>query len=234
MFQKITSMKLLFFFLISTILIASCKNEPATELVDLNENIKKDSLVNLNDEKVFIKYTPDSISKVKINNVTIDYSYKINKNKIIIGNYETIDGNLNPLDSEQDFGDRLFFLNENNEIIFKGKGMGDVFLYEPHFYRNNENNKIVIVCQLGYEYFFGGDVFLLENGVINHLGVIDIESTNMETKLIEILKIKEIGNKIIFTFNSDYLLLKPGSEDIVVKNNNIRYEYNQNSFQFFK
>jgi hypothetical protein len=227
-------MKLLFFFLISTILIASCKNEPATELVDLNENIKKDSLVNLNDEKVFIKFNPDSISKVKINNVTIDYSYKINKNKIIIGNYETIDENLNPLDSEQDFGDRLFFLNENNEIIFKGKGMGDVFLYEPHFYRNNENNKIVIVCQLGYEYFFGGDVFLLENGVINHLGVIDIESTNMETKLIEILKIKEIGNKIIFTFNSDSLLLKPGSEDIVVKNNNIRYEYNQNSFQFFK
>ncbi len=222
------------FFLLFIIFALSCKKETNSKSYNTKEKNKTIDFDNKSKEKLYYQFKPDSVSNIKIKKVTVDYSYEINKNKIVIGYFEPTDGKINYPDSENDWGDRLFFLNEKDKVIFKSKGVGDVYLYEPYFFKNNGNDKIIIVCQLGYEYYFGGDAFLLENGIIKHIGKIDIESTNMETKLIDILNIKELDSKIIFTFKSDSLILKPGSEDINVKNNDIKYEYFNKSLKLIK
>ena len=222
------------FFLLFIIIALSCKKETNPDLYDTKEKKKTIDFENKSKEKFYYQFKPDSVSNIKIKNVSVDYSYEINNNKVVTGNFEPTDGKINYPDSENDWGDRLFFLNEKNKVIFKGKGVGDVYLYEPYFFKNDGNDKIIIVCQLGYEYFFGGDAFILENRKIKHIGKIDIENTNMETKLIDILNIKELDSKIIFTFKSDSLILKPGSEDIIVKNNDIKYEYFNKSLKLIK
>lgn len=212
--------------------LLACKNDTKTKLINtLPEDAKINDKEEFSDSKdrieenLFYQFKPDSITNAKIENVSIDYSYEIDGYKIIIGYYEPVDGKLSKYETETDYGDRLFFLNKKNELLYKGAGQGDVYLYEPYFYRNNKSDKIIIVCQLAFEYNFGGDVFLLENNKISPIGNIDVESIDMETKLVDILKIKELNDKIVFSFKSDSLLLKPGNEDIQVKNNNLRYEY---------
>ena len=222
------------FFLFSIIIFLSCKRESNSKIHDAEAKRNSIDANNKSDDISYYLFKPDSISNVKIEQISVDYSYKINKNKIVVGIYKDSDGKIESSNSENDWGDRLICLDEKDKIIFKGKGVGDLYLYEPYFYKNDLNDKIIIVCQLGYEYYFGGDAFILENGKINHIGSIDIESTNMETKLIDILNIKEFENKVIFTFNSDSLVLKPGKEDIIVKNNNIRYEYMNKSLELIK
>lgn len=229
---------IIYTFIISLI---ACKNETRnnlneTKIEDTKINEKEEVIGSTNsiNEDLFYQFKPDSITNAKIENVSIDYSYEIDGHKIIIGYYEPINGELSKYDKETDYGDRLFFLNKKNELLYKGAGQGDVYLYEPHFYRNNKSDKIIIVCQLAFEYYFGGDAFLLENNKISPIGNIDVESIDMETKLIDILDIKEKNDKIIFSFKSDSLLLKPGNKDIQVKNNNLRYEYTNNTLRLIK
>lgn len=66
---------------------------------------------------------------------------------------------------------------------------------------------------MAFEYFFGGEAFLLENNKIRYIGNLDIESDDMEKSLTDIINIEEANNDIIFSFKSDSLLLKPGSDD---------------------
>lgn len=186
------------------------------------------------EEQEYVKFIPDSISGVAVKGFKIDSSYKIGNSKIVVGIYESIDGEMTYPDTEKDWGDRLLVLNDKNQITYKSKGVGETYLYEPYFYKNKSNNKIIIVCQRAYEYFFGGDAFLLENDKIKYIGDIDVEGKFDEDKLVDILKIKETKDKITFTFDSDSIILEPGSKDIYVKNNNIRYEYNNKSFKFIK
>ena len=56
----------------------------------------------------------------------------------------------------------------------------------------------------------------------------------MEIPLIDILRIKENKQIITFSFDSDSILLKPGNQDELVKNNNLRYEYDYKTFRLTK
>ena len=109
-----------------------------------------------------------------------------------------------------------------------------MYLFEPHFYKNKINSKIIIVCQLAYEYFFGGEVFLYENGKIDYVGNIDIDGNDEETSLIDILKVNEKNDRLVFTFDSDSVTYKPANDAILLKNNNIRYEYKDKKMTLFK
>lgn len=225
--------KIIIYFIILAFL--SCKkSEETNEIVKPTPTSEKIEDTITIEEQEYVKFQPDSISDVAIKGFQIDSSYKIGNSKIVVGIYESIDGEISYPDTEKDWGDRLLLLNDKNLITYKSKGVGETYLYEPYFYKNKSNNKIIIVCQRAYEYFFGGDAFLLENDKIKYIGDIDVEGKFDETKLVDILKIKETMNKITFTFDSDSILLEPGSKDIYVKNNNIRYEYNNKSFKFIK
>lgn len=203
-----------------------------------NRNTKSDTIFNdvkskTNTVVEFTKFKPDSAS-VNIKNFSDNLAYRIGDNYLLTGYFEPIDGKIRFPDTENDYGKRLLFLNSKKEIKYKSFGAGDTYLFHPYFYKNNYDDRIVIVCQLAFEYFFGGEAFLLENNKIKYLGNIDVESNDMETSLVKILKVKAQSTKLTFSFASDSLLLKPGNEDIMVKNNNIRYEYDGKSFRFIK
>lgn len=207
-------------------------NSNHTEIIELKKNNLEEKAT-INNESYY-KFIPDSISKIHLNKLNIVESYQIGNNKYIFGNFNQIDIEKSNPNSENKYDARFIILNDKNEVKYKFKGVEDVYLYKPYFYKNNRNNKIIIVCHLAYEYFFGGDVYLFENGKIEYLGNIDIEGKYEETTLIDILKINENKDKIIFTFDSDSITYKPGNEDAYVKNNNFRYEYYNHKMKLIK
>ncbi|WP_326983805.1 hypothetical protein VUJ46_04485 [Chryseobacterium sp. MYb264] len=219
-------MKKHFVLSLSLLSLIYCKKEHKNEsfLSSKVEKIGKDSLISHNSIKYF-RFQPDTISNINIDGFETSDSFSYQGNKFITGYYRPIEGEIANPDTENDYGKRLLVMNDKNEIIFKGIGSGDTFQYQPKFYRNDSNNKVVIICQMAFEYFFGGEAFLLENNKIKHIGNLDIESDKMEKKLTDIIKIDELKNDIIFSFKSDSLLLSPGSDDILIPNHNVRYIY---------
>ena len=177
----------------------------------------------------YLEFKPDTLTNFKLVGFDLTDTYQIGLNKIVAGYDQTV----NP-DYEKDWGDKLLLLNNKDEVLFKSKGVGDVYLFEPHFYKNGTNSKIVIVCQLAYEYFFGGEVFLYENEKIEYVGNIDVDGKHEETRLIDILKVNEDNDGLVFTFNSDSITYKPANEAIILKNNNIRYEYKDKKMKLIK
>jgi hypothetical protein len=185
------------------------------------------------DTIAYYRFSPDSIADLTIKGFQIDHSYRLGNRNLITGYYEPDDGKIVPPDTEKDYGHRLLFL-KGNEIMYKSIGVGDTYLYEPYFFKNNKNDKTIVICQQAYEYFFGGNAFLVSNDNITSIGNIDVESEDPETKMVNIVNISEIENKIVFSFKSASLILQPGEKDIQVKNNHVRYEYDGNTLKFIR
>ena len=80
----------------------------------------------------------------------------------------------------------------------------------------------------------GGEAFLIDGNNIKYLGNMDIESNQMEFPMTKILKIKEADRKISFTFETDSLLLQPGSKDIFIKNEDTKYVYENSKLKFYR
>lgn len=220
--------------IILLLIFTSCVGKKMDSMQDVKMEGKNKSIeenAELHSESYY-KFIPDSISNFVIDGFNISESYQIEKNKIILGYHKPMDGKISS--PEDNYGKRLLLLNNQNEVKYKSKGIEDVYLYKPYFYKNNRNNKIMIVCHLAYEYFFGGDVFLLENGKMAHLGTIDFEGKYEVTDLIDILKINEIEKKIEFTFDADSVTYKPGNEDLYIKNDDIKYVYYNKKFKLIK
>lgn len=211
------------------VFFVSCKNEKETpkEIEIIPKEI-------VNDPIPYIKFTPDTLSGVKIEGFEISAAFKLGDKKIITGYYDAVGGKLSHHDSDTNYGQRLLVQNDKNEIIYTSKGAMDAFLFQPHFYKNNQNKKIIIVFQLAFEYFYGGDVFLIDAAAIKDIGTLDVASMKEEESLIDILKIKEFGKQIDFSFTSDSLLLEPGSKDLPVKNDSVRYVFKDGSLKFYK
>ncbi|SFM99189.1 hypothetical protein SAMN05421594_0176 [Chryseobacterium oleae] len=212
-----------------------CKEEPKKEnKATVEKETTAPTKAEVIKDAVYTELKPDKISDLKIKGFDIEQAFSVEGNKIVAGNFQFTDGKITLPDTEEDFGKRLLLLNHKNEIIYQSPGSGEAYLYEPYFYKNSQNGNIIIVCQLAYEYFFGGDVYLLEKGKIRYLGNLDIEPNNEERKLTDILLIKESGNGITFSFDSDSLVLKPGSEDITIKNNDVKYVYDYKSLKLYQ
>lgn len=210
-----------------------CKEEPKKEKISVRKEVTDTSSETIK-EVTYSEFKPESISNLKIEGFDVEEAFSVEGNIIAAGHYQSIDGKITLPDTEENWGKRLLMLNSKNEIIYQSKGSGEAYLYKPYFYKNNQNGNIIIVCQQAFEYFFGGDAFLLEKEKIKYLGNLDIEPKDEEKKLTDILKIKESGNKITFTFDTDSLVLQPGSEDIVIKNNNVKYVYDHQSLKLYQ
>ncbi len=173
----------------------------------------------------YFEFKPDPILDFQLGSFSINNMYRLDSFKIINGYYEPKDGKIVLPDTEDDYGHRILMLNAQDKIIYQSQGFGEAYSFEPHFYKNNKSEKVIIICQLAFEYCFGGEVFIYENGKIKHIGLLDIESTSEEKCLIDIIKIHEVPDEIIFSFNSATLLLEPGTEDVEIKNKGTTYTY---------
>ncbi|MEZ4859020.1 MAG: hypothetical protein R2781_09440 [Flavobacteriaceae bacterium] len=191
-------------------------------------------------EKVtqYLEYYPRKLQNLQLPKFTVEQAFLVNNVKVVSGYYNPIAGQLPPQDTEKDWGDRLLQLDQDNKILYQSKGIGDVYLYEPHFYKNDASDKVIIIVQKWFEYPFGGEVFILENKTIKYIGTLDIEGYNPEQDdnqvLTKIVEIKENTNLMEFTFKSDQLILNPGTDDIIIKNNHLKYIYNNHTLYLKK
>ncbi len=181
----------------------------------------------------YAEYHPQKLKNLQIGNFDIAHSFDLNGYKIVSGNYTPEDGKhfASDTETETDWGDRLLMLDASNKIIFQSKGVGDVYMFEPHFYKNDRSNKVIIICQMAFEYPFGGEAFMLENGTLKYIGTLDIEGGDQENYLTEILEIIEMEGTIVFALKSEEVILKPGSEDTFKTNKNVIYVYQNNELE---
>jgi hypothetical protein len=225
-------------------LIASCKNEVNHQeaiieqepLADTKQNKSLSDSVQIEPLSdtlgIKINYTtfnPKSAENININGFDIEHAYSLDS-IVILTAYS--DGDLATSSAPVNWGDRLILM-KNDSIYFQSKPVGDPYQYEPFFYRNPSNNKVVIICQLGNEENYGGEAFLYENGTIEFMGQIKVESpyeTPNNTNLIEITRVSEIENSIYFEFEADSLIDLTNDDWFRVKNDGIKYLYNDHTF----
>lgn len=216
--------------LIVSIVFASC-SEVLEQVRDQNENVSEPVVKVEYDE-----FSPDSLSVPVIEGIDFDEAYQVGASKIAVGYYTAKEnGYLSNFDTESDWGYRLFLLDEKDRIKYVSRGVGDTYLFEPHFYRNDENDRVVIVCQQAFEYFFGGEVFLFEEGKPQHIGTLNIEAFNrndMDECLTDVLLISEESDRLSFMFGSDSLVLDPGGDNFeVIANNGVEYTCENEVFE---
>ncbi len=179
------------------------------------------------DAVLFSEFHPQKLDGLQLGNFDVNHAFELDNFKYVSGNYQPEDGQIASPDTETDWGDRLLMLDESNKIVYQSEGIGDAYLFEPHFYKSDASNNTIIICQMAIEYPFGGEAFILEKGTIKHLGTLDIEGDG-EKYLTEIITIIEWNDSIEFTFKSDKLVLGPGSENVTIANDNVRYVYRNN------
>ena len=211
-------------FLLIVVLFSSCNTTSKIEKENYLYPITECPDPSLTEYKEF---KPSVIKGFELENYQIDQAFEIDAISILAAYTE---GDLMSSNNPQNWGDCLIAY-ANDTIQFQSHPVGDVYLYEPHFYKNQKDNTVIIVCQLGYEYYFGGEAFILTNGKLEYIGLLDIESTNPELSLTDILMIKKVDQELRFEFQSDSLVFKPGEDDIIINNNNIYYSYKDNKLQ---
>ena len=185
------------------------------------------------DAKLYYEFHPQKVENIAVDKVHVNHAHQLEDFKFVEGYYKPVDGKIVPPDTEKNQGHRLFMLNADNEIIYKSIGFGEAYLFEPHFYKSTASNKIIIICQKWFEYPFGGEVFILENENVKHIGSLEVEGYNPEQDddkiMTEIVEITEGKNDLVFSFKTDKLVLNPGLEnENIVPNHNVRYVYKNN------
>ncbi|SEP75162.1 hypothetical protein SAMN04488097_0532 [Epilithonimonas lactis] len=228
-------MKNLILFLFSTLFLIQCQKKPTEKKVTTQSKTDLSAKDDLRRETIdYHEFKADSIKNIDVSGFETFTTHQLNQFKIVTGYYNPVDGKIVPPDSENNNGRRLLVLDSQNKILFKSIGFGDIYLFEPHFFKNDHNDKIIIVFQIAYEYFMGAEAFLIDGNSIKYIGNMDIESNQMELPMTNVLKIKEADRKINFTFETDSLLLQPGSKDIFIRNNGTKYVYENSELNFYR
>ncbi|WP_297335026.1 hypothetical protein [Algoriphagus sp.] len=167
--------------------------------------------------KSYSQIHPRKLTNFQIDQFEVDQAYELNGQKIITGNYTSEKDSLYTSTNENQFdrGDRLLMLDSENDIVFQSLGFGDLYLFEPHFYRAKTSDKTIIICQKAFEYPSGGEVFILEKSTIKHIGTLAIEGNEEGKFLTDLVDIQETGNSLVFSIKSDQLTLNPGEESSI-------------------
>lgn len=210
----------------SVALISACDSSSKGNHTAINE---RDTSDDRKKEISYVKFDPDQLQRIELDGFDINEAFQIDSCKIIIA-YS--DGDLETSSTPTDWGDRLILM-QGDSIHFQSKPVGDPYQYEPFFYRNPTNNKVIIICQLGNEENYGGEAFILENDSIEFIGEINIENpkeTPDNQGLIEMIRISEIENAIYFNFDSDTLIDLTNDDWNRVKNDSIHYVYKEHHF----
>lgn len=221
-------MKRRFTLLLILLILASCES-----IINKSQSASNelDNINGRNEKITYLQFDPAKLDGFKLDDFDINGVYKIDSNNLILIAYS--DGDLETSENPSNWGDRLILM-KGESIVFQSKPVGDPYKYEPYFYKNSVNDKVVIICQLGNEENYGGEAFLLENGNIEFIGEINIENpkeTPNTNSLIEMIRISEVENAIYFNFDSDTLIDLRNDDWKRVKNNSIHYVYKGHKFK---
>jgi hypothetical protein len=153
-----------------------------------------------------VKLTTDK--EFKLDGFTVRDSYALNeKERFVIASQKTTDkGDIEGL--------RLIYIKEN-KIEFTSPDVGESYIYRPTFYKFQDNS-FLIVCEQGFEYSLGVDVFEFKEGRILKIGNIDVASTvdNNPTSIVPSMTIeKKYGDQYNFTFKGQTVINPGGREE---------------------
>ena len=177
----------------------------------------------------YTKFNPSKVEGIELDGFDIEDAFTIDSSIIIVA-YS--DGDLETSKMPENWGDGLIMM-KNDSILFQSKAVGDPYQYEPNFFRNPINGKVIIICHLGNEESYGGEAFLFENGTIEFMGDIEMEcpyETEYNTGLIDIIRVSEKENSIYFDFEADSLIKLTNDNWDYVKNDSIRYVFKDHTF----
>ncbi len=168
-----------------------------TILLILFTETENPRIVNLATDKTF-----------KLDGFTVRDSYQLNENeRFVVASQQT----ANQADIE---GLRLIYIKEN-KIEFKSPNVGESYIYRPTFYKFQDNS-FLIVCELGFEYSLGVDIFELKEGRILKIGNIDVASNtdDIPTSIVPNMTIeKKYGDQYNFTFKGETVINPGGREE---------------------
>lgn len=128
-------------------------------------------------------------------------AFQIDKRRYVLSGVDDRD------DSENDYGIRLFVI-EDNKVIFRSKGMMDSWYLNLSFFRlNDSNNKILILAEGGDEGgSYGIAVYELKNSHVRDIGYINASVLENHENLLSAVPFAEIAehnNGYMFTFTRD-------------------------------
>ncbi len=131
---------------------------------------------------------------------TISEAYVLNaREKFVIASQKTA-ANTDPE------GLQLLYLKDN-KIVFKSEHVGESYIYRPTFYKFKDS--MLIICETGFEYSTGINVFEYKDGSILKMGNIDIASDNdTDTSIIPNMVIAKT-HQYMFAFQGP-IVLNPG------------------------
>jgi hypothetical protein len=227
--------KLFVFILIGPLTLLSCSRSK-------NSKSKTESVQETEQtiSQQFAKISLESLNDFSLDSFESMYAYQLEDHKLLVGSNHLAIDSLAMAHRESDWGDRLILLDKHNRKVFQPQGATDLYLYEPHFYQNSNSKELVVVCQRGFEYYFGGEVFLLdmEKHNFQRIGEINVESffeSGFEKKMVDVLRVQKESNKLIFSFECDSLnIFGKDIDDGVIPNNGVRYVFQNDSFFLVK
>ena len=136
--------------------------------------------------------------------ITRDKAFQIDKRKYVISGNDGEEG------SEDDYGIRLFVI-ENNEVIFRSKGMMDSWYLNLSFFSSKDSHgEILILAEGGDEAgSYGFAVYELKNTQVKRIGYIDAAIRGNQEYLssaVPFIEIAESADGYVFTFTRDVVV----------------------------
>lgn len=110
-------------------------------------------------------------------------------------------------------GLRLLYF-KNNQIKFKSEHIGESYIYKPSFFQFKDSS-LLIVCEKGYEYSSGVDVYEYKNSKVKYLGFIDLAANTDDfmTSIVPNMTVeKDTQDNYKFSFKGE-LYINPGGEN---------------------
>jgi hypothetical protein len=148
---------------------------------------------------------------------------------IAIGRY------INTPDSKS--GVRLFLIERVNggfKIRYQSKGEGDAYNFSPNFYHHPSNGSWIILAELGTEYSWGAQVFIVDQEQVVNIGHLDVAVGGAGENLSSVVPytiITEEGVNTVFKFTRDVIKDPGGNNEKYISKNRIRYVYDGQRFQ---
>ena len=167
-------------------------------------------------------YSDSIVDKVKIDSVKLVKTYTLDDFEYYVGWYEN--------ENQKDYGLRLYVFNPKEDLIYKSNSFMDSYTHDLTFFKSDKSpDQTIILGHSSNEYSWGNEVYLLKNGKLNHIGLLDIGTYDSFDEPWDISKHTQIWTEpegLRFTFSYDSLTYNPGGEkQRILTKGQIEYQY---------
>ncbi len=131
---------------------------------------------------------------------------------------------------------RLLIYDRNDSLIFKSMALLESHTYRLRFFKSTQLPDVtILLAHYSLQHSLGNDVYTIENGVVRHLGLLDIGTYNVEDipgDIADFLNISVEDGAVIFRFVPAEVVFNPGGPARrTLRNEQIQYEYSHREWR---